>query len=99
MKCPLLAAALMIVISTASAQTDRSLKKAFLCQQEGGPTVLVKDNELPNVRDALCRAIEYKHASDSRLLRCKLHKQGSTFTDQQLFSVEAGCTILNQPLE
>lgn len=99
MRNHLLAAAMLFAVTATNAQTDSSLRKAFLCQQEGGQLILVKEDELPNVRDALCRAIEYKHASDTRIRRCKLHKEGSTYTDQHLFRVEAGCTIIKSPLD
>mgnify|MGYP006161234261 CR=1 FL=1 len=99
MKKPLILVIAMTFVASANAQTDQSFKKAFICQQEDGSVRLVKDEDLPSVRDALCRTIEYRQALDTRVRSCKLHKGGASYTDGQLFRVEAGCTVIKEPLQ
>lgn len=78
--------------------TAEGMSRAYICQHGDGPIVLVKAENLPNVRDALCRAIEYREAVVSELRRCTLHNGGGLFTDANLFRVEAGCRVLKGPL-
>lgn len=94
-----LMAIVMVVVTPVNAQGDQALTKAYICQSEGGPVLLVKDEDLPNVRNSQCRTIEYRQASDPRLRSCKLHKGGGAFTDQQVFKVEAGCKVIKEPLQ
>lgn len=95
---PLMAIA-MAIVTPVNAQGDQAFTKAYICQAEGGPVLLVKDEDLPNIRDSQCRTIEYRQASDPRLRNCKLHNGGGAFTDQQFFKVEAGCRVIKEPLQ
>ena len=93
----LIAIALALLSCFAFAQ-PQGMSRAYMCQKGDGPVVLVKQSELPDVRDSLCRAIEYREASWSEMRRCNFHQGGAMFTDAKAFRVEAGCRAMEEPL-
>jgi hypothetical protein len=89
------AAVVGIAVASSTAQTHGDLVKAYLCQSEGGPLVLVKRHELKDVRGSLCRTVEYRTSTWSVVKRC-LNKDGrAIYTEQDPFDTGSGCRELD----